>query len=173
MYSFFDFPRKKPAFPIKNFLLISLEVMIFFPTVFIKVILFTIVIFDRFFVFIWSRFERLFKVTEVDSFTVTTFYFIKLLFLSSLATWSFDFHLRKVFQCKNWILFCEFWVYVLVSHWCFKRKVNTNSDFFFDICDWCFLIWLSQAVLVRNSLKDFTDDTFLISIVLKHIFFFV
>ena len=41
MYNFFDLPRNKPAFPIKNYFLIPAKVVTCFPTVFCDFILFT------------------------------------------------------------------------------------------------------------------------------------
>ena len=67
MYSFFDVSKNWPACPI------WILFLFFLPAVFNDLILFDVSIFDRTFTFIWSWFQRMFKVTKVQRFTVTDF----------------------------------------------------------------------------------------------------
>ena len=47
------------------------------------------------------------------------------------------------------------------------KEIYTYSEFFLlDISGLRLLLWLRQAVIVNNSLKDFTNNSFLISILL-------
>ena len=86
--------------------------MIYFPKVFCNFILITTAISARSFVFIWTRFSRPFRFTEVDCFTVTTINFLDTV-LSIFYSYSiFRFtkqSLQKCFQYRKWILLCEIW----------------------------------------------------------------
>ena len=71
IYTIFHLSINKPAFPIKNFLLISGKVVMCFPKVFCNFILFTIVISDRYFVFI---IYFAFRLTIVGCFSALQFH---------------------------------------------------------------------------------------------------